>query len=196
MMKIKHLRFTVEGDESGLLIARDMGEKAKEIIFGKLSEFGSNTVLEMDFSSIKYMDASCANEVVVMVLRRLESGEYPGVFIVLSKIAEQPRSNLEFAMKAVKKAVVVREEAGWTILGELMDSYRTALDKVMQLGSATARELQKVMNYNTVNEASTKLSSLYQQSLVAREEASGKSFRYVSLLQIESGEEADKSAGK
>lgn len=195
-MELKRVVFKLEvgeASESGFLVSRDMGKKAKESIFIRLSELDPNTVLEIDFSFIKYMDASCANQVVAMVLRRLESGEYPGVYIVLSNAKEQHRNNIEYALNAASKAVVVREDEGWTIMGDLMDSYRAALSGIMQMGSATARELQKVMNYNTVNEASTKLSSLYQQCLVAREANSGRRFRYVSLLQSAGGKKADES---
>lgn len=195
-MKVKHLKFTLEvgeGPEKGLLLTREAAEKTREAIFRKLSGLDADTVLDIDLSSIKYMDGSNAGGWLVMVLKSLELGLYPGVFIVLSNVKDQHRGNMELALRAAGRAVIVREDDGCTILGELMESYKVALHKVMEMGSATARELQKAMDYNTVNEASTKLSSLYKQRLVAREEAAGKSFRYISLFHREGGEKADES---
>ena len=171
-----------------LLIMRETGEKTKEAIAKKLSEIKPNTMLELDFSSIEFMDVSCADEVVVKVLARLEAGEYPDRFIILSHLDDQHRENIETALRVSKKAVIVKEESGWSILGELINSYREALSKVVEHGTITANELQRAMQYNTINEASTKLSYLYQRCLVAREphreavRGGGRQFRYLSLL--------------
>lgn len=197
-MSLKTFSFTVEAvgapkNEKDLLIMREIGEKTKEAICRKLSELAQNTVLEMDFSSIRFIDVSCADEVVVKVLARLEASEYPDKFIILSHIDAQHRENIETALKVAKKAVIVKENGGWSILGELVNSYRKALSKVIELGSITARELQEEMGYNTVNQASTKLIFIYQRCLIAREpyreavRGGGRQFRYLSLLQARGG---------
>ena len=192
-MNLKTIPFKVEAvgapnKEKDLLIMREIGKKTKEAICKKLSELERNTVLEMDFSSIRFIDVSCADEVVVKVLSRLEAGEYPDRFIILSHINAQHRENIETALKVAKKAVIIKEEGGYRILGELVNSYRKALSKVMELGSITARDLQEKMGYNTVNQASTKLIFIYQRCLIAREpyreavRGGGRQFRYFSLL--------------
>ena len=192
-MSLKTIPFKVEAvgapnNERDFLIMRRIGEKTKEAICRKLSKFETNTVLEMDFSSIRFIDVSCADEVVVKVMARLEAGEYPDRFIILSHIDTQHRENIETALKVAKKAVIVKENGGWSLLGELVNSYRKALSKVMELGSITARELQEEMDYNTVNQASTKLIFIYQRCLIAREpyreavRGGGRQFRYLSLL--------------
>ena len=193
-MSLKTIPFKVEAvgaskNERDLLTMRRVGEKTKEAICRKLSQLERNTVLEMDFSSIRFIDVSCADEVVVKVMARLEAGEYPDRFIILSHIDTQHRENIETALKVAKKAVIVKENEGWSLLGELVNSYRKALSKVMEFGSITARELQKEMGYNTVNQASTKLIFIYQRCLIAREpyreavRGGGRQFRYLSLLQ-------------
>ena len=166
-----------------LLIGREAGEEVKEEIISKISELEPNTVLEVNFSFVKFIDASAANAIVVNVLGRLESGEFPDRFIVLSHVEDQHKDNMEYALKVAGKNVVVKEDEGWSILGELFTDFREALDKVMELGSATARELQEAMGYSKVNEASTRLSYLFQRGLIARESVSGRKFRYFSLIQ-------------
>lgn len=191
-MSLKTVPFKVEAvgaPKKDLLITREIGERTKEAICRKLSKLEPNIVLEMSFSSIRFMDVSCADEVVVKVLIRLEAGECPDRFIILSHINAQHRENIETALKVAKKVVIVKENEGWNLLGELVNSYWEALSKVMEVGSITARELQEKMGYNTVNEASTKLSFIYQRCLIARKphreavRGGGTQFRYLSLLQ-------------
>jgi len=68
-----------------------------------------------------------------------------------------------------------------------VSSHRTALAKIMEMRSVTARELQQELDYKTINESSTRLTSLYQRCLIAREpfreavRGGGRQFRYLSL---------------
>lgn len=173
-------------NEIEFLVTREIGRTIKDIICNRLSELNPNTILEIDFSLIKIMDASAADEVVVNVLKRLESREYPDKFIILSNVADQPMENIKYALDAAERAVIIKEKDSWKLLGNLVNSYEKALHKVIELGTVTARELQKEMKYNTVNEASTKLSYTYQRRLVAREPLGSRKFRYLSLISVES----------
>jgi len=177
----------VGAPEKDLLITREVGHETKEQICGELAQLEPNTVLDLDFRAIRFMDVSCADEMIVRVLARLEAGEYPDRFISLSHIGVQHRENIEAALKIAKKATLVRQKESWEILGELVSSHRTALAKIMEMRSVTARELQQELDYKTINESSTRLTSLYQRCLIAREpfreavRGGGRQFRYLSL---------------
>lgn len=171
--------------EAGFLIGREQGKKIKEAICKRLEELAPNTVLQLNFSRVEFVDVSCADEMVVKVLARLQAGEFPDRFFILSNVKAQHRENVETALEVAEKAVIVKE---FLILGKLINSYRKALEEVVRRGAITARELQQTLKYSTVNEASTKLSYLYQQCLIAREpfrrpvRGGGRQFRYLSLL--------------
>ncbi|MBT4499710.1 MAG: hypothetical protein HOC74_18430 [Gemmatimonadetes bacterium] len=173
--------------EKDLLITREVGYETKEQICRELAQLEPNTVLDLDFRAIRFMDVSCADEMIVRILARLEAGEYPDRFITLSHIDVQHRENIEAALKIAKKTTLVRQEESWEVLGELVSSHRTALAKIMEMRSVTARELQQELDYNTINESSTRLTFLYQRCLVAREpfreavRGGGRQFRYLSL---------------
>lgn len=174
--------------EAGLLIGREEGKKIKEAICKQLEDLAPNTVLQLDFKQVEFVDVSCADEIVVKVLARLQAGEFPDRFLILSNIKAQHRENVETALEVAEKAVIVKGLKSSSILGKLMNSYRRALEEVMRRGAITARELQQALKYSTVNEASTKLSYLYQQRLIAREpfrrpvRGGGRQFKYLSLL--------------
>lgn len=174
--------------EAGFLIGRAEGKKIKEAICQKLEELAPNSVSQLDFGQVEFVDVSCADEIVVKVLARLQAGEFPDRFLILSNIKAQHLENVETALEVAEKAVIAK---GFFILGKLMNSYKQALEEVMRRGAVTARELQQTLKYSTVNEASTKLSYLYQQCLIAREpfrrpvRGGGRQFRYLSLLQDE-----------
>ena len=177
----------VGAPEKDLLITREVGYETKEHICRELARLDPNTVLDLDFRAIRFMDVSCADEMIVRILARLEAGEYPDRFITLSHIDVQHRENIEAALKIARKATLVRQEKSWEIFGELVNSHRTALAKVMEMHSVTARELQQELDYKTINESSTRLTFLYQHCLIAREpfreavRGGGRQFRYLSL---------------
>ena len=179
----------VGAPEKDLLITREVGVETKERICHKLSSLEPHTVLKLDFGAVRFMDVSCADEMVVRVLARLEAREYPDRFITITNIAEQHRENISAALTVAKKAVLLWQKKSWELLGDMVDSHRSALDKVMEMRSTTARELQHEMDYNTINESSTKLTSLYQRCLIARQpfreavRGGGRQFRYLSLSQ-------------
>lgn len=185
-MKIVNYELKAEG---GLLIGRAEGKRVKEAICRQLEGLAPNTVLQLGFGRVAFVDVSCADEMVVKVLARLQAGEFPDRFLILSNIKAQHRENVETALEVAEKAVIVKELKNFSILGKLVNSYRQALEEVMRRGAITARELQQALKYSTVNEASTKLSYLYQQRLIAREpfrrpvRGGGRQFKYLSLLQ-------------
>ena len=84
----------VGAPEKDLLITREVGHETKEQICGELAQLEPNTVLDLDFRAIRFMDVSCADEMIVRVLARLEAGEYPDRFISLSHIGVQHRENI------------------------------------------------------------------------------------------------------
>jgi len=185
-MELKHVKFTPEigeGSEEGFLVTKQAAQIVKENILEKLSEMERGTVLNIGLGSIKYMDAANAGNMLVMVARNIEVGMFPAVFMVLSDMKEQHEQNIHLPFKAANKGVIVLENGGYRIMGGLLVAYKAALSKVMVSGPMTARELQQAMDYRAVNEASTKLSALYKQGLLARKKYKGRAFTYVSLVQ-------------
>ncbi|MBA7532663.1 hypothetical protein ES705_24893 [subsurface metagenome] len=193
LFKIGEIPDPKKGFKPGFLVMREVGNFFKEAICKELDKLEANTVLEIDFTDVRFMDISCADEIVVKVLARLEAGEFPERFIVLSHIEEQHRENIGTALIVRKKAIIVKEEDGWSLLGELVDSHRKALFKVMESKSITSRKLQEKMGYKEINEASSKLVILYKRCLIAHfpyrkaVRGGGRQFEYLSLLHNEGG---------
>ncbi len=185
-MELKRDVFEVEtfGDAQppGYLLGHDAGEKAREGIYGKLRDLEPNTVLEVDFRRILYTTAGACNEVVVNVLRRLQSVKFPDKFFILSHLRPRVLSEIEYALNVAQAGVIVTKGEDWEVAGSLFDGLKAALAKVIEIGTVTARELQEVMGYKAVNQASSALSYLFQCRLVAREPVNGRKFRYFSLL--------------
>ena len=172
-----------------LLIGRDEGERIKEIVCQELKWLASPGVLCLSFARTRFVDISGADEVVVKVLARLEAGEYPDRFLVLSSLTAQHRENIEMALGVANKAVLVDLGArGWTVMGELNSSLRKALSFIADNRGATARELVDRLRIEPVNTASTRLVQLYEAGLVAREpfrepvRGGGRQFRYLPLV--------------
>jgi len=184
---MKHVTYPLQ-PESGFLIGRDEGTRLKQAICDALGGLEENEALALDFSAVEFVDVSCADELVVKVLARLQAGEYLDRFLVLVGLKPQHRENVEAALSVGGKAVLSQDGSDWTVLGELIASYREALAVINERGEITARELFESMHYETINEASTKLSALYKLCLIGREpyrrpvRGGGRQFRYLALL--------------
>jgi len=184
---MKHVNCPLQ-PEAGFLIGRDEGTRLKEAICDALGALDENEALALDFSAVEFVDVSCADELVVKVLARLQAGEYLDRFLVLVGLKPQHRENVEAALSVGGKAVLSQDGSDWTVLGDLISSYRDALAVINERGEITARELFESMHYETINEASTKLSALYKLCLIGREpyrrpvRGGGRQFRYLSLL--------------
>jgi len=187
MAELKYTIFKLT-TKDGLLVTREMGKKKKEEICSKLEKASTNEVLIIDFTDIQFIDASCADEIVVRVMARLEANEFPQTYVLFKNIADQHNDNIDLALTVADKLIMAFSGRKWWMLGTMNQGYRDALRKIVELKETTAREFQKAMDYKTINEASTKLSRLYEKGLIAREpfresvRGGGRQFRYISLL--------------
>lgn len=189
-MELVRSNFEITPDnEQRLLIGRDEGERIKELVCQALKWLDAPGVLRLSFERTRFVDISGADEVVVKVLARLEAGEYPDRFLVLSDLTAQHRENIEMALTVANRAVVVDLGLrGWTILGELNSGLRKVLGFIAEKRGATARELVEQLAIEPVNTASTRLVQLYDAGLVAREpfrepvRGGGRQFRYLPLV--------------
>src|SRR5437660_10928885 len=125
-MELARSNFEITPDnEQRLLIGRDEGERIKELVCQALKWLDAPGVLCLSFSRTRFVDISGADEVVVKVLARLEAGEYPDRFLVLSSLSTQHRENIEMALGVANRAVVVDlGTRGWTVMGELNSGLR------------------------------------------------------------------------
>lgn len=186
-MKLKYTTYNLEA-ENGLLVTRPAGKEIKEQIGKRLDKLEPNTVLLIDFSGIDFIDASCADEIVVRTMARIAAGEFIDRFVIYKNIADQHIENIQLALSVSDKLIIAVMASKWRILGSVNKSLRDCLIAIVGHKEVTARELQKLMGFKTVNEASTKLSKLYELGLIAREpfrepvRGGGRQFRYLSLL--------------
>ncbi len=189
-MQLKRERFEVEAvgpPGPGYLLTLETGARTREQIYDKITRLKPNTVLELDFSSIEYMGAVASSEILVKILKRLESGEYPDRFFILSHVQARVVREMEYGLKVGGRAAIIVNDGGWEIVGDIFHGFRRALNRVIEMGSTTAQELRQTMGYKTVNEASTQLSYLSKRCLIAREPLNRRKFRYLSLLEGHNG---------
>jgi hypothetical protein len=176
------------------LLRREAGKKIGEAICKRLVALKPNNVLEISFEKIKAIDFSCADELVAQVLARLDAGDLPDRFVILSHVSDQHRENIDAALRLAKKVIIIKEKEdkqkkeGWSLAGGLDHESKKVLARVMEAGLLTAKELQERMKYYSINEASARLTFLYQHYLIAREpfrmavRGGGRQFRYLSLV--------------
>ncbi len=180
--------FKVETLSTSAGDSADEKDRVRKELYKRLYELPPNTVEELDFSNAGVVDICFATKVVVQPLARLEAGEVPERFIILSNLNESQRKNIHTALLVAQKAILEKTPDGWDILGELLKDYREVVEVIIHKGSITARELLQERKYRDINVASTKLVAVYGHRLIAREpyreacRGGGRQFRYLSLL--------------
>ena len=125
-----------------LLNGRPEGRELADRLLAQLAASEPDSILPVDFGQVRFMDFSCADELMTRVLRRIRSGELGTRFILLQDLPPSVEENLA-AVCAIRDLVCPKRTTGGEIelLGkigpELMATYQLAVRK----GTITAREV-------------------------------------------------------
>ena len=150
------------------LVTRPMGQGVRAYIERAIEQEEGGSVIALDFSRIRVIDYSCADEIVAKLVSRLWGGEYGDKYILLRGLNENQRENIEVALEKKDLAVIAETEQGMmTVLGSLNNYLRETLNMVLQRGALTAKQLSETMSLE-MNTSGTRLLNLHKKRLVKR----------------------------
>ena len=151
---------------------RDRGKEIREKVAKLIDAAPADRVLPVDFSSVRYLDFSCADELFGKLLSRL-AADLAGRYLVLTGLLPTARENVDAALKLRKLACVSRMSGGEAeVLGEpppeLLETWKLARDR----GALTVKDLVKEFDIAT-NAASNRLAKLARLGLIAKVRTEG-----------------------
>ncbi len=152
-----------------LLNGRREGRALADRLLAHLAAIAPDSLLPVDFGQVRFMDFSCADELLTCVLRRIRSGELGTRFILLEGLAPSVEENLA-AVFAIRDLVCPKRTRGGKIelLGrigpELTDTYQLAVRK----GRITAREVMAIAPDVGISAISNRLAKLQTMGLLVR----------------------------
>ncbi len=124
------------------LVTRSTGAKVRSAIEADLSGRPGDAAVVLDFSSVRVLDCSCADEVVAkLVLQRAERHS-AGPWFVIRGLGEGHAEEIDHVLRRRRLALVAEAPDGHTrLLGEVDPSAAAAWDVLAGLGSAGPEEV-------------------------------------------------------
>ncbi len=173
----------VEG-RTDLLNGRREGRELADRLLAQLAASEPDSILPVDFGKVRFMDFSCADELMTRVLRRIRSGELGTRFILLQDLSPSVEENLA-AVFAIRDLVCPKGTKGGKVelLGkigpELTETYQLAVRK----GQITARDVMAIAPDVGISAISNRLAKLQTMGLLVRTkdaspESGGRQFVY------------------
>lgn len=173
--------------EQTILSGRPKGGELLEMLMAHILEAPEHSVTALDFSHIRFMDVSCADEMLNKLLLRLRSGEMGKRYVYLRGMNTSLRETIEAVMQLRELSALAREDGSRVeLLGALKRPMREALEALLERKCVTSGELSTVLDKN-VNIVCNRLNALQRMGLVCRlrdgsVEGGGRQYYYVSLL--------------
>jgi len=153
--------------EDGILEGRPQGKRLRDDIVQALDALPSDTLLPLDFGRVRFLDYSCADELVAKLVRRVSAGDLGGRYIILSNASDSVRENISAALTLRQLACVYEGlNGGPEILGRLSPELRDTYVLALQCGQITARNVVERTG-KTIAASSNRLARLKGLGLLA-----------------------------
>lgn len=170
MLSIRVAQYLEEMTGRKLLATRPFGRQVRERVIAAIQAVPRETVVQLDFDGVEFIDYSGADELIVMLMNRIVNNEMGSRYLVVANLLEWHRENILVAFDRSKKhAILELRSQELYLLGKVKPMLVEVLETVYNHGVQTARRLSDATG-NEINLSSTKLSQLYQQRLIVRNE--------------------------
>jgi hypothetical protein len=159
------------------LVTRSTGAKVRGSIEASLSAQSTDSAVVLDFSSVRVLDCSCADEVVAKLLLHRPSGPGgPTSWFVIRGLTESHAEEIDYVLRRRRLALVAEERDGHPrLLGEVDPSAAAAWQVVLARGSAAEQEVADALPL-AIDETRRALDALVGAGIVRRAEG-----RYLTL---------------
>lgn len=153
------------------LVTRSTGAKVRTSIEAFLDGRSADAAVVLDFSSVRVLDCSCADEVVAKLLLQRPSGPAgPTRWFVIRGLTETQAEEIDHVLRRHRLALVAEGPGGPPrLLGEVDASAAAAWEFVLARGSALEEEIAEALRL-AIDETRRALEALVGAGLVRRSE--------------------------
>jgi hypothetical protein len=155
------------------LVTRSTGRAVRSGIEAHLLEHPDITVVVLDFSAVRVLDCSCADEIVAQLLLRTQpgAGVEGGIYFLVRGLDEVHADQIDEVLRRHGLSLVGEERGGTKrLLGWATDLMRAAWERVSSHGSSLPEELASDLSW-PLEEARHALDELAGHRLVMRADA-------------------------
>jgi len=165
------LRTTVSSLYSNL-VTRPTGAAVRLGIEHQLDEIGDRALAILDFSHVRLLDFSCADEIVAKLLLQYVSVDIPRreVYFLFYGMSESHMDAIETVLQRHGLALVTQlADGNPCLLGVVDENQRRIWDTMRQLGTADPSEVASTAGISPLD-AEHALNDLWRRRLVIRED--------------------------
>jgi hypothetical protein len=152
------------------LVTRSTGRAVRDGIEAHLQEHPDITIVVLDFSAVRVLDCSCADEIVAQLLLRSAPGEGAGrgTYFLVRGLDGEHADQIDEVLRRHGLALAAEERDGAKrLLGLVTDIMRAAWERVASQGSAAPEELAEALAC-PLDEARRALDALAGRRVVIR----------------------------
>ena len=125
------------------LVTRSTGRAVRSGIEAHLEDHPDVTVVVLDFSAVRVLDCSCADEVIAQLLLRRSAGDAPRpTYFLVRGLDETHADQIDDVLRRHGLALVAEDRNGATrLLGWVTELMRTAWERLASRGPTEPEEL-------------------------------------------------------
>jgi hypothetical protein len=150
------------------LVTRPTGRAVRTSIETELASLSGRTVVVLDFSQVRIIDCSCADEIVAKLVQASLAADAPDAFFLLRGLDDDQIDDVEAVLSHQQLALVT--EAGGTLrlIGAVRDTARELFARLVARGGALAEELAAELDW-PLEEVREALDELAMRHLILRD---------------------------
>ena len=124
------------------LVTRPTGRAVRSSIETELALLSGRTVVVLDFSAVRIIDCSCADEIVAkLVLASLASETSLDAIFVIRGLDEHQMEDIDEVLRRQQLVLVAEYGGGLRLIGEVAEDARLTFEHLTLRGMAAAEEL-------------------------------------------------------
>jgi hypothetical protein len=152
------------------LVTRPTGRAVRTSIELELGRLSGRTVVVLDFSDVRIIDCSCADEIVAKLVQASFGSELQlDAFFLIRGLDDDQINDIDHVLRPQRLALVAETAGRLRLVGEVADDARAAFGLLAARGRTDARELADALAW-TVEVARTVLDDLAGRRLVMHDD--------------------------
>jgi len=150
------------------LVTRPTGRAVRSSIEEELALLTGRTVVVLDFSAVRIIDCSCADEIVAKLVAASLADAGRDAFFLLRGLTDEQIEDVEVVLRGQRLALVAEASGTLRVLGEVADQARLAFARLATRGEARPEDVAQDLACS-LEEARAALDELVVRRLVMRE---------------------------
>ena len=130
------------------LVTRPTGRAVRSSIETELARLSGRMVVVLDFTAVRIIDCSCADEIVAKLVQAslTMASPYDAFFLIRGLHDDQVRE-IEEVLRSQRLALVAETNGGLQLIGAVADDARVAFEHLVVRGRAGAEELAAELSW-------------------------------------------------